>query len=164
MNSNDLKCIEGFFVVKFIGRILASCLSGAIIIIIFNYSRVSWSSALGFYWIVEEEQSYHTIRSSQMRISHFHCYFLGFSDWGTASLTLPGRLRPTSWSLRLLMRSRSRLVASLSAMNIDTAVLDALPLLLWPGRIFTLYLLVFQHIFLRYSQVLSTQRLIFLKI
>lgn len=33
-------------------------------------------------------------------------------------------------------------MASLSAINTDMAVLDALPRLLWPGMIFTLYLLI----------------------
>lgn len=67
-------------------------------------------------------------------------YFFGFKDWGTANLTLPGRLRPMSWSLRLLMRSRSRFVPALSERKTDMAVLEALPLLVWPGMIFTLYL------------------------
>ena len=70
--------------------------------------------------------------------SSFH--FLGFIDWGTASLTLPGKLRPMSWSFRLFIRSRSRLVANLSDKNTAKAVLDALPLLDWPGNIFTLNL------------------------
>ena len=68
-------------------------------------------------------------------------YFLGFIDWGTANFTRPGKLRPISWSLRLLTRSFSRLEAVLSSKNTDIAVFEAFPLFVWPGMIFTLNLL-----------------------
>ena len=61
-------------------------------------------------------------------------------DWGTANFTRPGKLRPTSSFRRLLTRSFSRLEADLSIKNTDIAVLDAFPLLVWPGMIFTLNL------------------------
>lgn len=67
-------------------------------------------------------------------------YFLGFKDWGTASFTRPGKLRPMSWSLRLLIRSRSRFVPDLSARKTEVAVFEAFPLFVCPGIILTLNL------------------------
>lgn len=70
---------------------------------------------------------------------HAH-YFFGFIDCGTASFTRPGKLRPMSWSFKLLIRSLSLFVAVLSNKKTDIAVLEAFPRLVCPGKIFTLNL------------------------
>lgn len=67
-------------------------------------------------------------------------YFFGFMDWGTASFTRPGKLRPISWSFKLLIKSLSLLVAVLSDKKTDIAVLEAFPRLVCPGNILTLNL------------------------